>query len=264
MVKSILKYINSFPVPFTMKHYQVFGYSGSLFKDGELNSADSWDVLRETHPQFSISKNRKEWLRACEAQIRKDGQDGSLAKRAEEINDLLKKEGITHIFSVGVGGAGLEYQLKKLNPQLNLVCSEFAPKNVELLKGVFEEADDIIQFDILAGDWKEIKEKYLPQHSICLMYRVDASFSDEEWKIIFKKMHEAKIQRILFIPSSFLSILSVCNRKWREFKWSTSKSTIVFSGYLRTKKKFQSYWKGLYSEKLYEFGGLKSFLQTIK
>lgn len=264
MIKSFLKYINSFPIPFAMKHYQVFGSSSALFKDGELNSADSWDILRETHPQFSISKDRNEWLRACEVQVRKDGQDMGLARRAHDINLLLKQEGITHVFSVGVGGAGLEYQLKKINPELHLVCSEFAPKNVELLRGVFEEADDIIQFDILAGNWTELKEHYFPDNSICLMYRVDASFTDEEWQNIFKKMHESGIHRILFIPSSFLTILSVVNRKWRELKWFIKKSAVIFSGYLRTKKKFKSYWEGLYSDKFYEFGGLKSFLLTLK
>lgn len=264
MVKSILKYINSLPVPFTMKHYQVFGYSGSLFKDGELNSADSWDVLRESHPQFSVSKNRKEWIRACDMQIRKDGQDGGLLRRAEEINDLIKKEGITHIFSVGVGGAGLEYQIKKLNPSIHLVCSEFAPQNVALLKAVFEEADDIVEFDILNGDWKEVKNKYLSKNSLCLMYRVDASFSDDEWQGIFQKMHDARIESILYIASSFLTILSICNRKWRELKWSRSKSYIVFSGYLRTKTRFLSYWNDLYIGTPYEFGGIKSFLLKIK
>lgn len=264
MIKPILKYINSLPVPFTMKHYQVFGYSGSLFKDGELNSADSWDVLRETHPQFSVSKNRKEWIRASEAQIKKDGQDGGLLIRAQDINRLLEKEKITHIFSVGVGGAGLEYQLKKINPKLHMVCSEYAPKNVELLKEVFLEADEIIQFDILNGDWKEIKRKYLPNNSICIMYRVDASFDDTQWRGIFEKMSEAKIETVLFIPSSFLTILSIFNRKWREFKWKTSKTQVVFSGYLRTKMRFQSFWKGLYEATPHEFGGIKSFLHRLR
>ncbi len=264
MIKKTLKCINSLPIPLTIKHYQIFGYSGSLFKDGELNSAESWDILRETHPQFSISKNRKEWLRACDMQIRKDGQDGGLLLRAQEIDTLLKKEGIHTVFSVGVGGAGLEYQIKKLNPNLKLVCSEFAPQSVALLKGVFEEADDIVQFDILNGDWKKIKEKYLGKNSVCIMYRVDASFSDDEWKNIFKKMHTAGVENILYIPSSFLTIMSILNRKWREFKWATAKSVVAFSGYLRTKKRFQSYWKSLYSGKPYEFGGIKSFLLKIK
>lgn len=264
MVKSILKYINSLPVAFTMRHYQTFGYSGSLFKDGKLNSAESWDVLRETHPQFSVSQNRKEWLKASETEIKKDGQDGGLIKRAKDVNDLLVKENITHIFSVGVGGAGLEYQLKKLNPSLTIVCSEFAPHNVELLKNVFLEADEIVQFDILHGDWNEIREKYLPKNSLCLMYRVDASFTDQEWRGIFEQMSEARIETILFIPSSFLTVMSIFNRKLREFKWSTHNTEVVFSGYLRTKKRFQSYWKGLYDGTVYEFGGIKSFLHKIK
>ena len=107
MCTSFLKYINSLPIPLTIKHYQTFGYSASLFKNGELDSAESWDVLRETHPQFSISTNRREWLRACEAQIKKDGQDGGLLQRAKDVSALLQTEHIDKVFSAGVGGAGL-------------------------------------------------------------------------------------------------------------------------------------------------------------
>jgi len=264
MFKSFLKYINSIPFSLTIKHYQTFGYSASLFKNAELNSAESWDALRTTHPQFSISQNRKEWLRASEAQIKKDGQDRGLLQRAKDVESLLKKENKNSIFSVGVGGAGLEYQLKKINPNLKIVCSEFAPQNVELLKSVFLEADQVVQFDILNGDWKSIKEKYLFNSSVCLMYRVDASFSDEEWRYIFEKLHAAKINDILFIPSSFLSILSIFNRKWREIRWTMSKTKVVFSGYLRTKSTFKSYWNSLYNEKAGNFGGINGFLLTIK
>ncbi len=264
MINKFLKYINSIPASLTIKHYQTFGYSASLFKDNELNSAESWDALRTTHPQFSISKNRKEWIKAADAEIKKDGQDSGLIKRARDVNSLLVKEKINKIFSVGVGGAGLEYQIKKINPSLKIVCSEYAPTNVELLKSVFAEADEIIEFDIVDGNWRDINQKYIGDSSACLMYRVDASFSDEKWRDIFKKMHQARVNKIIFIPSSFLTILSVFNRKWREFKWQTSNTKIIFSGYLRTKKRFQSYWQDLYSEELYDFGGIKGFLLKIK
>lgn len=264
MIKPILKYINSLPFPLTIKHYQTFGYSTSFFKDKVLDSSQSWDALRTTHPQFSISKNRKEWLLASEAQVRKDGQDNGLAKRAKDVNDLILEKGIKSLFSVGVGGAGLEYQIKKINPDLKLICSEYAPKNVELLKEVFIESDEIVEFDILNGDWKEINKKYLGESSACLMYRVDASFTDKEWRKIFVRLYVAGVKNVIFIPSSFLTMLSIFNRKSREIKWKMSKTDIVFSGYLRTKSKFRSYWRGLYNEKPMEFGGIKGFMLERK
>jgi hypothetical protein len=96
------------------------------------------------------------------------------------------------------------------------------------------------------------------------MYRVDASFTDEEWRTIFRNIHTAGISNVIFIPSSFLSILSIFNRKWREIRWFVTGKRIAFSGYLRTQHTFKSYWKGLYAEKSYEFGGIKGFLLEIK
>lgn len=263
-MKKFLKYINSIPFPISIKHYQTFGDSNSLLENSELNSALSWDILRERHPQFSISKNREEWLKASNAQVKKDGQDGGVINRAKDIDQFLIEKGINSVFSVGVGGAGLEYQMIKNNPNLVVFCSEYSKVNVELLKAVFTEAQEIIRFDILKGDWNEIREKYLTKDSILLMYRVDASFSDVEWFDVFKKLREAKIEKILFIPSSNLTLISIFNRKFREIKWLLRKTEIVFSGYLRTKKMFESYWSGMYSSRMHEFGGLKGFYLELK
>lgn len=264
MIISFLKYINSLPFSLTIKHYQTFGKMAHLLKDNELNSMESWDALRITHPQFSISKNREEWLLACDAQVKKDGQDGGLLQRAHDVSKLLKEKKLNSIFSVGVGGAGLEYQIKKNSPEMKIVCSEFAPENVSLLKNVFIEADEIIRFDLLRGDWAEIKQKYLSESSVCLMYRVDASFSDSQWREIFLNLHKTKIKNIIFIPSSFLTLRSIYNRKSRELKWFLLQKPVAFSGFLRTKKTFESYWDGLYNEELYEFGGIKGFFLSIR
>ena len=60
---------------------------------------------------------------------------------------------IKSLFSVGVGGAGLEYQIKKIKPELELICSEYSQLNVDLLKKVFWECDSIMLFDITSKDW---------------------------------------------------------------------------------------------------------------
>lgn len=96
-----------------MKHYQIFGDSKKSLKNNALVSIESWEELRKNHPHFSVSHNREEWLEAVELKVTKDGQDNGLFLRADNIVDLLKKECIKSVFSVGVGGAGLEYQIKK-------------------------------------------------------------------------------------------------------------------------------------------------------
>lgn len=248
-----------------MRHYQTFGDSTSGFVDNSLNNIESWRSLRDSHPRFSISDDRDEWVKASELEIIKDGQDTELINRASEIVQLLKAKDIKTLFSVGVGGAGLEYQIKKRMPNLRIICSEYEPKTVEKLKKVFIEADEIIEFDILKGDWGSVHKQYLEDSkSLVLMYRLDAGFDDMDWKKIFISMSDANISNIIYIPTTTLTLLSIWNRKSREFKWFLKRMPISFAGYLRTKMRFQSYWKTLFDEKEIVLGGLKSFCLSRK
>lgn len=259
-----LKYVNSMPFSFTMKHYQVFGAATPAMKDRELMSPESWDTLRSEHPFFSIPATREEWLKASEIAVTKDGQDKDLPRRAADIAALMTERGFGRVFSVGVGGAALEYQLKKRLPELPLVCADYSRATVETLKKVFTEADDIITFDILKDDWKEVQQKYLGQDGLLIMYRIDASFSDGEWKSMLERVAEAGVRNVLVIPTGMLTWLSVYNRKSREVKWFFAQTPIVWSGYVRTKKRFQEFWQRLYTGEMRDLGGLKSFLLTRK
>jgi|CXWL01.1.fsa_nt_gi hypothetical protein len=254
-----LKQINSMPISFGMRHYQIFGDSSVALKDKALVSPESWDELRDNHPFFSIAADREGWLAASELEVFKDGQDAGLKDRAREIAEFLKQEEIIKIFSVGVGGAALEYQLKKLLPSLTVICSDYSKTTVERLQRVFTESDEIIQFDIQNGDWKEVTQKYLGNNSLVLIYRIDASFSDDDWRAIFSRMANNGVSSILVIPTGVLTIVSIYNRKKRELKWFLTRTKTIFCGYLRTKARFQQQWRGLYKEKGFVFGGLKSF-----
>ena len=157
------------------------------------------------NPHFSIPDTKEKWLNAVELKVIKDGQDKGLISRARDICSLLSRNNINSVFSVGVGGAGLEYQIKKHLPQIKLVCSEYSPQNVSMLKKVFTECEDIILFDILKGDWNFVKNNYLANsNSVLIMYRLDAGFTNEEWKNIFESIYNADIENIIYIPTSFL------------------------------------------------------------
>jgi len=254
-----LEYINSIPVKFTAKHYQIFGESTEHLKNNELNSSESWNILRQNHPFFSISGDREEWIRVSENIVKKDGQDGSLVQRAKDIVEVLKNNNIRNIFSAGVGGAGLEYQIKKNIPEVGLVCSEYTKLNVEALQKVFIEANDIVLFDILNGDWKNVNLKYLESGGVLIMYRLDAGFTNLEWRKIFKAVSDSGIERVLYIPTACLTMRSLYNRKYRELKWFVTGTKISFAGYIRTQKTFESYWNNFYKQEELNFGGLKGF-----
>lgn len=252
------------PFAFTMGHYQTFGDTTPRLKNRELTSPESWDALRKGHPFFSISPNREEWLKASRLEIKKDGQDTDLIRRARDIADVLAAQRIQRIFSVGSGGAALEYQLKQLMPELHIVCSDYSTVTVEALKKVFIECDDVIQFDIQKGNWSEVRERYIKEDGLCLIYRIDAGLSDGEWCEIFKRMADSGVARTLIIPTGTLTLLSVYNRKSRELKWRLNGTPIVWSGYIRTKKRFQEQWRDFYTDTELQLGGLKGFLLTRK
>lgn len=265
ILKKVLKYINSIPFKFTAKHYQVFGDSSSSLKNNSLNNVESWDALRKSHPHYSIADSREKWLEAVELKVVKDGQDGGLLQRAKDVSNLLNKEKISSVFSAGVGGAGLEYQIKKQNPEIQISCSEYSEVSVGVLKKVFIESGEIILFDILKGDWQGIKDKYIKdRQSVLLMYRLDAGFTDTEWEKIFEQIHKSGIENVIYIPTNLLTMLSLWNRKSRELKWLVKREPVSFAGYNRTRKTFQSYWSNLYTEKELKFGGLSSFFLKRK
>lgn len=260
--KGLVAYLNSVPFPFTMKHVFPFDDSTPQLKDGELNSAESWDVLRQSHEHFSISENREEWLKAAQALVKKDGQDGGLVQRAKEVVSLIRRLGVTSVFSAGVGGAGLEYQVKTMLPEVQLTCSEYSPVNVAALKKVFLECDEIIPFDMNVSDWSIALKDVDPERELCLLYRVDIHLTNDEMKRVFERMHAAGIKNVLCIMCGYLTARGILHRFSQRLQWRMHGVKYTFAGYLRTKAAFESFWRQSYTSQEMEFGGLKSFLLT--
>ena len=258
--KGLLRYLNSLPFPLTIKHYFPFEAVTGRLKDGALDSSESWDVLRQAHDHFSISESREEWLKTANAIVKKDGQDGGLLTRAKDVERILERLNISSVFSAGVGGAGLEYQLKVARPSLKLICSEYSPVNVEALKKVFVECDEILLFDVKTSDWSIALRGVDPRSQLCLLYRVDIHLTNEEWKAAFQRMHRAGIQNILFIASGCVTARGLFNI-WRSRVRSRLRgSSEAFAGHKRSKVTFETFWNGVYSTEELACGGLPSFL----
>ena len=263
-IRGALKFLNSLPFPLTIDHYFAFDDATDLLKDGRLNSSESWDMLRKNHPHFSISENREDWLKASEAQVKKDGQDGGLVQRAADIVRIIDQLGITSVFSAGVGGAGLEYQIKKIKPELKLVCSEYSSVAVERLTKVFLEANSVILFDMKKGDWSVALEGVDPDKQLCLMYRIDIDLSGNEFRSIFEKMSKAGIRNILIVLCGRLTLRGLFNRLRQRLVWKVNGTPYAFAGYLRTTKTFPRFWQFSYTSTEIECGGLTSFLLRKK
>ena len=256
----------SLPFRFTMKHYHVFssGVVKTRFKEEKLDSPESWDMLRTTDPLFTIADTRDEWIEVSTQAVRKDGQDVHLAKRAREIAEILWAKNISTVFSTGSGGAGLEYLLYSVFPELKILCSEYAPATVSALKKVFLEAEDIILFDIKESNWNVVTERMDAKNTLCLMYRLDAQFTDNEWKEIFTRLAGAGVVQVLFIPTGFLTMKGLLSRLRSRITWFLKRRPMVFSGYLRTKETMHTYWERNFQSTEYVVGGMTSFWLTLK
>lgn len=250
----------------TIKHYHLFDASVSkdAFKEAKLDSPESWDMLRTSEPLFSIPQEREAWLRVNEEQIRKDGQDAKLKERGADIARLLKERNITSVFATGSGGAGLEYHILKNAPGLHMLCSDYAPQTVEILRKVFVEAESVVQFDILRDAWTPVTNRSDTSTTLCLMYRLDAGFTDLEWRSIFKRLKDEGVQQILYIPTGFLTMRGLLFRLRSRLLWMLSGKHAVFSGYLRTKDTFLSFWRGYFSSTEYVLGGMAGFWLTLE
>lgn len=258
--RSILKFINTMPFSLTVRHYFAFDDVTSSLKDGKLLSKESWDTLREKHSHFSIPSNREEWLEVSSGKVKKDGQDGGFVNRAREVSELIKRNGFTHIFSVGVGGAGFEYQLKKMNPRLHITCSDYSPVTVKRLSKVFTEADSVTLFDMKKDSWALALEGVSSEKQLCLLYRVDIDLTDDEFRDIFEQMSSIGIKNVLVILCGTLTLRGLLNRLWQRFLWTIQRTKYSLAGYLRTKKAYRNMWQHFYDDKELELGGLKSFL----
>jgi|SRR3989344_2490755 len=265
---NILRYINSLPFPLTIKHYYPLGRISYLLKDGELNSSESWDILRKIHSQFSISEDREEWLKSAEGKrtgkenVKKDGQEGNLIQRARDVVDIIDHLGITCVFSLGVGGAGLEYQIKKIKPEVKMVCSEYSHVAVNALKKVFLECDEIVYFDARNDDFTSTIMEY-PSRQLHLISRLDVDLTDEEFRDVIKRMYDSGIQNILVICGGCLTLRGLFNRLHQRINYRLHSVPLAFAGYLRSAKTFSSFWYNSYQSTEINCGGLKSFLLTL-
>ena len=245
MIK-ILKYINSLPLPITVKHYVSFGVADKYLNGiwGEGDAKKRWQVLRERHPRYRIPKDRKTWLE--ELCLRKDGQDDRLTERVEALAKLIEKEGIKTFYSIGAGGGVFEYFLKKRIPNLKIVASEYTEEGVKRLRNVFLECDEVEFFDALDDkSWGKIGKD---TEGVVFIYRNEPEFSDAQWRQMFAAMHKAGVKRVFLGLMNMLTFLAFIQEKIRNLKHRFKGERLHFVGFLRSQHTFRSFWRGLYTD----------------
>ncbi len=238
----------------TISHFFHFGDKAHLV-GGSLRNPGVWDKLRtegNRSDTFSIPDDVGCWQE-------KNLGNALLNQRVKSILPLLVPP-LKRIHSYGVGAGGLEYLIKKEKPQLFLQCSDITPQAVQRLRKVFNEADDIILFDMLKDVWVDPQEKTLH-----LLHRVDTEFDDQEWQLIFERMYQQKVQSILFIPSQILTPFKIVRQQFKNFYLKLFFRGATFAGYLRNDEQWRFLFSRFYrTVEIVKIGDLTGYLLKLK
>lgn len=220
---------------YTMRHYYAFGRNVSL-AGNDLLSPSAWEQVRMTEdiedvaPGFYLPKNRDEWLRMC-------NQSSSAASCAADIAQIVRRGKFTTVFSAGVGRACIEYHLKRMEPTVHLVCTEYSLRVVERLRQVFLECDRIELLDIKTAGWMDAGAR-----GLVLLNRVDTELNDQEWRAVFKNLAAAGVQDVLIVATGFLTMRTLASELFQRLVSVLCHRRLTFSGYTRTKARFKELW----------------------
>lgn len=215
-------------VRLTVGHYSFTG--GATGVGASLHSRQAWDALRLSDAEdFAIPESRNAWL---DSFVKRD----YLRRGADAIVSLCRTEGLGSVYSVGVGGAGVEYFIKTTAPDLLLTCTDYAPEATRRVARVFTECDRVEAFDFANGRWQARPD------TLCLLHRVDTELSDSQWRACFSRMAGAGITPVLVVATGFLTARSLAKAGAARLQKALGMHGPTFCGYVRTREAFCSLW----------------------
>lgn len=163
-------------------------------------SKEQWERLRSSkkNMEYCIESDKESYEKNCIRDIKNQ-------QLAKILIGVLGMKEQTHIISLGVGKAHLEWYLKHMNPNVQICCTDYTEKALTNLEKVFVTGNNFLQFDMLKDDYKRLKG-----YDYVLLNRVNSEFSFTQWKGIYDKMAKSGIRKIIFIPSRFGNVADFC------------------------------------------------------
>jgi len=172
-------------------HRYDFGRDAGILPGG-LAEAEGWDALRTaSNGPFALPDSRPDW------EARAD--DPQLRERARALNARLGGRGVRALASYGVGTAGLELWLVRLDPGLRIVVTEFAPATAERLAALFTEVE-VRRHDLRV-------DPPVVGADLHLLYRVDTELTDETFRSLLGRFGDVPLLVVateLLTPRSLL------------------------------------------------------------
>jgi len=209
-----------------VKHYYCFGKKAENVGRNLLISS-SWDTIRldedESTP-FSIPSNRNKWIEKCKNHT-------IMVERGKAIANFLKikRKNFKKVISFGFGAGFMEYNLKANYPEIQISCSDFAPK------------------------------------ALYILHRLDADFNNKQWDKIFCKMNQTGIENILFVPCDISKIGFLLKSKLGYFSQVLQGNKMSFAGYLRNRNQLVALFDNYYKlQEEFPIHDLTGFLLKIK
>jgi hypothetical protein len=204
---------------------------------GELLHPAAWDAARDSAGPFVLPESRADW----EAR----GANAELERRARDVTRIARGCDARRVCSYGVGTALLELQLSWIAPELELVCTDYAPRTVARLRTLFPGAT-VVEHDLrtdppLRGD-------------LHLLHRVDTEFSNGELTRILGGFREP----VLLVPTILLDWRALA----REALVHIRHPRATRAGWVRTEAAFRSLWAGRLDERVVSVGDTRAFLLT--
>lgn len=217
------------------KHYYIFNSPRSMFSLDK----EGWDLLRTgtDNPAFQFETTQADY----EANCVKRADCHEVAKTIKLLIKSLDAN-VSSVISLGAGKGIVEWHLKKLLPDMPLICTDYAESGVASLRRLFRACDRVMVFDMLKGDYSAFGED-----AILLMNRVSTEFTSTEWQQIFRACKASGIKRILFMPTELASIRLKVMETLRHFVRKILGRRDTFCGWLYSKRELESLMSKCYN-----------------
>lgn len=196
----------------------------------------AWDAARSLPGSFELPETREEWERAA----RRD----DLEARARDVAAVARRLKATRICSHGVGTASLELNLHRAAPDLQIVCTDYAPLTAERLRRLFPEAEVVL---------RDLTEPGPPAAHLHLMHRLDAELDDERWRSVFAALDAP----ILFVPNVVLDLAGAAREVARRV---LRRGALTDAGWFRNEAALRTLWAGTHRDTGLTVGDAPAFL----
>jgi hypothetical protein len=203
----------------------------------DLVTPDSWDRIRGTSGPFGLPRTREAGESAA------SGTEFLAGARA--IVEVASRLSACRICSYGTGAAFVEFNVKRLAPNIDLICTDYAPRTVTRLAALFPEAE-VRRHDLLAAGPLEA--------DLHLLYRIDTEFSDAEWHVILQRFADP----VLLVTTELIGWPTLAREALHRLK----RRRFTRAGYVRTEAAFLALWSGTQIATHLEIGDHDAYLLT--